>query len=122
MCQVTLEEKLKAVPVMLTGDTLHNYANNVRDCGYFHKAMGLLREWYNSDDQKSRILSKWKSMTLTDALCEEPEKSEAEVFRKFVAKLMTLQNQLDTIYHTDQYLHDRLMTAINIPSIQSAIA
>ena len=66
--------------------------------------------WANSDDRRARILSKWQSMTLLEAMADEPKESEVTVFRKFVAKLMSLQNQLDTTYHTDQFLRDRLLT------------
>lgn len=66
MCEVTLAEKLKAVPVTLTGEELNYYANNVRGCGDFHKAMDLIRAWYSNEDLKSRILTKWKFMTLEE--------------------------------------------------------
>lgn len=39
MCEVTLEKKLKTVPVMLIGDDLNYYANNVQNCRDFCKAM-----------------------------------------------------------------------------------
>lgn len=78
-------------------------------------------EWYNWDDRKSRIFSKWQSMTLSVAMAEAPTPFEVTLFRKFVAKLMTLQNKLDDTYHTDQFLRDRLMTAIYIPYIQSKV-
>lgn len=40
------------------------------------------------------------------------------VFRKFVAKLMTLQNQLDSTIHTVQLLRNSLVTSLDIPPIQ----
>lgn len=83
--------------------------------------MVILRKWYNSDDRKARILTKWQSMTLLDAMAEDPTESEVTVFRNFVAKLMSLQNQLDITYHTDQFLRDRLLTSVNIPAIQSSL-
>lgn len=43
------------------------------------------------------------------------------VFRKLVAKLMSLQHQLDPTYHTDQVLRDRLMTDVYLPKIQSTL-
>lgn len=50
---------------------------------------------------------------------ENPGESEISVFRKFVAEFMTLNNQLESSYNTDQFHGDRIITAINVPSIQS---
>ena len=121
MCEVSMEDKLKAIPVMLTGDALNYYANNASSCIDFDQAMCMLRKWYNSDDRKARILTKWQSMKLSEAMNEDPGESEATVFRKFTAALMSLQNQLDVTYHEDKFLRDRLLTAVDIPSIQSSL-
>lgn len=53
-------------------------------------------------------------------MSETPTDSEVTVFRKFVAKLMTLQN-LDCTYHTNQFFLDHLMTAIDILHIKSTL-
>ena len=121
MCEVTEHEKLKAIPIMLTGDALNYFSNNSRACNSFDDAMKTLREWYNSDDKKSRILSKWQSMTLSKAMSNAPEESEVTVFRQFVSKLMSLQHQLDPTYHSDNFLRDRLLTAVDIPAIQATL-
>ena len=121
MCEVTDADKLKAIPVMLKGDALNYYANNSSPCTHFDDAMSMLRKWYNSDDRKARILARWQSMKLSDAMNEEPDESEVTIFRKFTASLMSLQNQLDDSYHDDQFLRDRLLTAVDIPSIQSSL-
>lgn len=47
----------------------------------------------------------------------QPEDSEIAVFRYFVAKLMSLRKQLYDSYHGDQYLRDRLLTAMYMPHI-----
>lgn len=47
-----------------------------------------------------------------------PQASEADVFREFVAKLMSLQKQWDSEYHEGKYLRDRFMTATDILYIQ----
>lgn len=83
--------------------------------------MALLRMWYNSDDRRYRILSKWHDMKLWTALTGELEELEVTVFRKFIARLMSLQKQLDSFYHEDLYLSHRLLTAIDIPHIQAAL-
>ena len=121
MCEVTPQDKMKAIPVMLTGDALNYYANNSKSCSTFDNAISMLRKWYNSDDRKARILTKWQSMKLSEAMNEDPKESEATVFRNFTASLMSLQNQLDDTYHDDKFLRDRLLTAVDIPSIQSSL-
>lgn len=121
MCEMTETEKLKSVPIMLSGDALNYYASNSKNCKTYEEATQTLRSWYNSDDRKARILTKWQSMLLTEAMAEEPDESEVTIFRKFVAKLTSLQNQLDPTYQTDQFLRDRLLTAVDIPSIQSTL-
>lgn len=118
MCELNEEEKLKSIPVMLRGDALSFYATNVKKSKSYDEAMNLLRKWYNSEDKKARILSKWQGMSLTKAMTDEPEESEVEIFRKFVAKMISLQKQLDDVYHADHFLRDRLLTAVDIPKIQ----
>lgn len=43
------------------------------------------------------------------------------MFRKFVAKLMLFQKELDRSYINGEFLRDRLVTAANIISVNSAI-
>ena len=50
MCEVTSDDKLKEIPVMLKGDALNYYANNASTCLHFDEAMSILHKWYNSDD------------------------------------------------------------------------
>lgn len=38
-----------------------------------------------------------------------------------VARLICLQKQVKTCYHHDRFMRDRLVTAVNIPSIQVAL-
>lgn len=44
-----------------------------------------------------------------------------DVLRTFVARLMALHKQLDRNYHSDGFLRDRVLTAINIPSIKTTL-
>lgn len=120
MCEVTEEDKLRAIPVMIKGDALNYFANNSKSCGTFDDAMRILRSWYKGDDRQARILSKLQEMRLTHAMNKNPDESEIDVFRKFVAELMALQYQLDESYHGYRFLRDRLLTTVDIPHIQSA--
>lgn len=71
-----------------------------------------------------RMFTACQSMALSRSLAESPGESKVSVFRifrMFVAKLMSLQKQLDIQYHTDAFLRDRLLTAVVIPAIQWAL-
>lgn len=52
---------------------------------------------------------------------EYPSLSEVDVLRTFVARVIPLQIQLDSNYHSDAFLRDRLFTAIDIPIIHSTL-
>lgn len=121
MCDINEQDKLRVVPIMLKGDAMNYYANNSASCNSFDDAMKILRECYNSDDRKARILTQWQSMSLSEAMRAEPDEAEVTVFRKFTASLMSLQQKLDKSYHSDTFLRDRLLTAIYIPVIQSSL-
>lgn len=60
-------------------------------------------------------------MRLSAEMRKNPELSEQEVFSTFTALLRTLQKQLDKKYHGDGYLVERLLTPVDITSIQDAI-
>lgn len=60
-------------------------------------------------------------MKLTSSMLEIPEDSEVEVLRRFVARIMSLKKQLDSSYHGDRYLRNRLLNAVDIPHIQEAL-
>lgn len=62
MCETNFNEKLNAVPVMLTRYDLNYYVDNFKDCGSLTKAMEMLRCWYIIDDLNRSILTKWQSM------------------------------------------------------------
>lgn len=46
---------------------------------------------------------------------------EVTVFHIFTAKLILLQQQLDKSYHSDTFLRDSLLTAVDIPAIQARL-
>lgn len=53
-------------------------------------------------------------------MSDRPDSSEVSVFRPFVSKLMSLQKKLDLQNHTDSFLRDRILTAVDLPAIQVA--
>lgn len=54
-------------------------------------------------------------------MSKRPESSEVKVFNDFVSNLTGFQKQLDEGFHHDGYLIDRLLTAIDISSIQDIL-
>lgn len=118
MCCVTDDEKLQSIPIMLSGDALSYFSSKIEGCSSYQEATMLLRRWYNSDEKRARILKAWQSMQLSDKMSKAPHESEVSVFRNFVARLMSLQKQLHPNYHSDEFIRDRLLTTVDIPSIQ----
>lgn len=121
MCEVNPQDKLRAVPIMLKADALNYYANTCSRCKDFEEVMDLLKEWYNINDRKARILNNWQSMSLTEAMEAEPNESEVTVFQKFTTTLLSLQQQLDKSYHSDTLLRDRLLTAVDMPAVKAGL-
>lgn len=87
----------------------------------FEDETEVLRTWFNSTDNESRLLAEWHSMSLKEAMKEKPEESEVPVFRSFVDKLMSLKYQLHEDYHTDRYLRESLLTAVDIQNISDSL-
>lgn len=54
-------------------------------------------------------------------MAEIPRDLEMSALHTFVAKSMILQKQLDKTYHTNGFLRDRLIIAVDLPAIQSAL-
>lgn len=102
---------------MLTGNALNLYSNTMQSCQMYAKSIQALRDWYSSNAKRTRILTEWQYMTVSKSMAERPTLSEVAVFKTFVAKLMTLQKKLDSHYHPDTFLCDRLLTAVDISAI-----
>lgn len=117
MSQVTSADKLKVVLIMLFENALLYYLSHVLGIPTYEEALNVLRQCYNNSDKRSGILTKWKSLRLPDEFASSPEFSVGAVFRKFVAKLTSLQKQLDFGYHDDKFLKNWLITAVDFPSI-----
>lgn len=121
MRELSAEEKLKVVSIMLRYDALNKFSSNSSRCDNFEAAMTHLRSWYNIDDQSSRIRARWQNMRLSTEIGKEPDESEVTVFHKFVSDLISLQKQLDVSYHDDRFLRDRLLAAVDLPSVQATL-
>lgn len=121
MCNLTLTEKRKAIPIMLQGNALSLFNKEINITHSYDDAIGMMRLWYNSREKQMRLLREWQGMRLSTAMESEPKASEVEVYRAFVAKVMRIQKQLDKTYHGDQLLRDQLLMSIDVPSIQDSL-
>lgn len=91
LCEVTDEEKMRAAPVMLSGDGLIYNSSHGQQCNTYEDAKGAIKEWYDTADKRSRILIKCQSLHFTKELTISPNNSQVEVFRSFVAEKISLQ-------------------------------
>lgn len=87
----------------------------------FEEATDLLQICYNSSEMQAKLLTEWKTMSLTQSMQRDPNSSEAAVFRTFVARLMGIKKQLEVPYHGDIYSSDRLLTVVDVPEIQESL-
>lgn len=90
-------------------------------CTSYKEAINALRNWYRNTDNRARILTKWQSLKFSEEFIDHPDHSEKDVFRRFVAQVMSLQKHLDASFYDDKRLRDRLMTAVDIPWIETSL-
>lgn len=121
ICEINNEEKLRGLPIMLSRHAFDNYSENSSAFESYENEKALLQSRYNIADKKSRVLLEWKGMSLTNGMRKRAEASEVQLFNDFVAALTRLQKQLDHDYHHYRYLRDRLVTDIDIHSIQEPL-
>lgn len=58
---------------------------------------------------------------LSEQMTEDLDASDVEVFRKFVTKLMFLQKKTFQRYQEDKFVRGRLITDMDIESIQDVL-
>lgn len=111
---------LNALPIILKDDVLGYFSSHITDCKTYADAIDLLKKWYTSDENNSCIIAALQTMKLTKWMAEFPPQSKVSVFRTFLEKLMELKNKLDYSYHTDVIIRGRLLTAVDLPAIQTS--
>lgn len=103
---------------MLSGNARFLFNYKSKKSQSYEEAIILLKTWFNSRENQTRLLREWKGMRLTLSMESKPETLEMKVYKSFVGKVMSIQKQLDSSYHGYRYLRDQLMTAIDIPVVQ----
>lgn len=89
MCRVIKVELLKAIPVMLSGDRfIFLNARKIYKC--YEEAMNVLYQLQNNPSKQARALTKLQSVYLAEKIPDSSRESAVEVFRKFLAKLLTI--------------------------------
>lgn len=111
---------LRSIPIMVSGNALRYIWSNTKQCATYDDAIDMVQRWYNSEEKNARILTAWKYLIFTKPMAERPAESGVSVFKSFVAKLMSLQQQLDTLYHSDGFLLDFLITAVDVTTIKNS--
>ncbi len=104
VCEVTNDDKLKCIPIMLKDSALKYYNSNLRSCKTYSECMERLTSWYTSDEQRNRLLQEWQGMCLSSMMGLYPSMSQVAVFINISAKLSSIQRQLHPGYHKDRYL------------------
>lgn len=120
-CGATMVENRLAMVFILKGNAASFFNAHGKRWKTYQQAALLLRRRFNSSDKRSRILITWQCLRLTEEFARNPNESQTQVFLDFTAKLMQLQKQLDTPYHADRYLRDKLLTAVDVPHIQTSL-
>lgn len=120
-CEASDFRKLKGMLTRLHCRTRTLLNRQGRDSGAFEEEIQLLGSWYNSAGKQGCLLTEWHGMDQTKALEEQPDESQMAGFRKFDAQLRSVQHQFQMDYHTDLYLGNRLMSAIDVPDMKNAL-
>lgn len=106
------------IPMMLSGDALSHYTLSIPSKYSCTEKVKTVTNWFSSDEMGAKILRPFLELKFSTEMCENPDKSEISVFRSFTLKLSSLQKQLDTHYHHDDFLKDQLTTSVDCPQIQ----
>ena len=122
MCNITGAGRLADIPVMLDSGSLSYYATNIRNVSKtYDDAITMLKEWFTSEEQMTRLLQQWREITLSAWFRKYPDKSQSDVFRLLCEKLTSIQRQLHSDYRNPRFLRDQLIAAADIPNVRRAL-
>lgn len=80
LSEVSCEQMLKAILVMLSSDTLFYYSSHVKHRTSYEEDKDALRSCYNKSYKRARILTNGHSLRLTEEFMKNCDESEIEVF------------------------------------------
>lgn len=61
MCDISDDEKRKAIPMMLQDNAFRIYAKNKHKVSSYDQEIALLKGWYTSEEKQTRMLNQWKN-------------------------------------------------------------
>ena len=121
ICKLTALEKAQAIPYMLVDDAFNFYSTSIPKHYKYEETIEELKKWYTSDEKRARTLTIGQNFKLSKEMEKAPDKSEIDVFRSFSFKLTTLQKQLSTHYHHDDFLRAQYITSVDNHKIQQSL-
>lgn len=122
ICGLSQENMAKGFPIMLTGAAFSHYSRKYakRNLPY-SQLVEEFRAWYTSEEQRYRLLQIWQKPSLSQAMEQQPEKSEVAVFTELADKLIKIQHQLHSSYHEDRFLRDQLLVAADLSHLRTSL-
>ena len=99
---------------MLRGLALDHYYTNLKSNPLgvsFDKLCEATRNYFEGPEYRRDILTQWNAIKLRTVIDKNPEKSTTECLQILIKDLRHLQHGLDIKLRTDDFLHNKLITA-----------
>ena len=102
----------KGLPGMLKGLALgYYYTTLIRADMTFEQTCQCIQEHFEDASYKRHILTEWNQYTLSTVKAKNPDKSTSDCFTIMVDKLQNLYYGLGPALQTEEFMHDKLITA-----------
>jgi len=117
LCQkadILKQEFSQAYSTMLRGLALDHYYTNLKSNPLsvsFDKLCESTRNYFEGSEYKRDILTQWNALKLRTVIDKNTEKSTIECLQILIKDLRHLQYGLDGALRTDEFLHNKLITA-----------
>ena len=108
------QEFSQAYSTMLRGLALDHYYTNLKSnplSAPFDKLCEATRNYFEGPEYKRNILTQWNATKLRTVMDKNTEKSTIECLQILIKDLRHLQHGLDIKLRTDDFLHNKLITA-----------
>ena len=91
MCELSEEEKLRAMPIILDGHALDYFSSKILpQSSSYDQCCRKVTEHYTSEEKWGRLLQQWQSIHLSTMMKENDDKSQVYVLKLLTAKLSTI--------------------------------
>jgi hypothetical protein len=117
LCQkadIPKQEFSQAYSTMLRGLALDHYYTNLKSNPLgvpFDKLCEATRNYFEGPEYKRDILTQWNAIKLRTVIDKNTGRSTTECLQILIKDLRHLQHGLDTTLRTDEFLHNKLITA-----------